>query len=222
MKTLTLLTIMNNAFAYDYSKDNRIFISSSGPSSLRETISSEPKVFVKHPRVYLQHLEANDELRIVANEVLEAPSIEEKIAKTYIYMQNENPYVSDPEGIDLIRKPIDTYFHGGDCEDLALLALEFFRELNLNSYFVLAPRHAFTLVGPVDEARLRNFLPRNYSYNFMGYYFDDGFYVYFDPAVRNGYPGYVDLSYLGSAVIADVNTQEIVNTIGKKLEIKNN
>jgi hypothetical protein len=174
-----------------------------------------------HPREYLQALETNEDIQVVSNEVLNFGSIEERIVKTYFYMQDEVPYVSDPVGIDLIRKPLDTFLHGGDCEDLTLLAIQFFNEMDINSYFVLAPRHVFSLVGPVDEKKLLSLLPKSSSYNIRGYYFDDGFYVYFDPAVRgNAYPGFIDLSYLRGAVIADVKTKEIVRTIGSGLNVR--
>ena len=174
-----------------------------------------------HPRFYLEGLQSDSRLDIVVNS-LDSDSIEQKVANIYYFMQANVSYVRDPEGIDLIRTPIDTYTNGGDCEDLTLLSIELFRKLNVNSYFVLSEKHAFALVGPVDESKLLDILPKGYRYNVTGYYFDDGLYVYFDAAVRgNGaYPGFVSLDHLGSAVIADVESKEIIRTIGKELEIK--
>ena len=173
------------------------------------------------PKFYLESLQSDSGLDAVVNS-LDSDSIEQKVANVYYFLQANVPYVPDPKEIDLIRTPIDTYTNGGDCEDLALLSIELLRELNVNSYFVLSERHAFALVGPVDEYKLLDVLPKGYRYNITGYYFDDGLYVYFDAAVRgNGaYPGFVSLEHLGSAVIADVETKEIIRIIGKELEIK--
>src|SRR3989338_2206684 len=174
-----------------------------------------------HPRFYLNNLESDFTLTEIAN-TFNDRYIEQEIAETYSFLRENVSYVSDPDGIELVRTPIDTYLHGGDCEDLTLLAIQLFNELNINSYFVLSECHTFALVGPVDEYKLLDVLPKGYRYNITGYYFDDGLYVYFDTAVRGngGYPGFVNLEYLESAVIADVETKEIIRTIGKELEIK--
>jgi len=174
-----------------------------------------------HPRFYLNNLESDFTLTEIAN-TFNDRYIEQEIAETYSFLRENVSYVSDPDGIELVRTPIDTYLHGGDCEDLTLLAIQLFNELNINSYFVLSEGHTFALVGPVDEYKLLDVLPKGYRYNITGYYFDDGLYVYFDTAVRGngGYPGFVNLEYLESAVIADVETKEIIRTIGKELEIK--
>jgi len=172
-----------------------------------------------HPRFYLEGLQSDSRLAVVVNS-LDSDSIEQKVANVYYFMQANVPYVKDPEGVDLIRTPIDTYTNGGDCEDLTLLSIELLRKLNVNSYFVLSEKHAFALVGPVDEKKLFPLLPKSYIHNILGVDFDDGFYIYFDTAMKGSYPGYIKSIYLESAVVANIETGDVIGIIGKELEIK--
>ncbi len=111
---------------------------------------------------YVEKIVFNDstlsELALAYTSRCSSEDISCKVNEVYRAVVTEEEYISDIGGQEVIKSPFETLAQdGGDCEDLAILASSLLENLNITTYLVLTPNHAYALACGVDLEKTKEY-----------------------------------------------------------------
>ena len=99
---------------------------------------------------YLNRIEyRNEQINTLASKMV-ARTQDDDLRKTIIllnFVSNDIQYLSDPDGLEYAKNPINTLIAGaGDCEDQALLLCSLLESVGVKTYMAFTDDHVFVLV----------------------------------------------------------------------------
>jgi len=99
---------------------------------------------------YVARVENNspDMLRLALRESRECKGddrTECRMEQLFYYVQNNIPYVPEPDGPENVQTPEQTLAKGGDCEDQSILLASLLSHVSLKPYLVIVPGHMYVM-----------------------------------------------------------------------------
>ncbi|MGE4319520.1 MAG: hypothetical protein AB7E96_11550 [Deferribacterales bacterium] len=68
-----------------------------------------------------------------------------RMEQLFYYVQNNIPYVPEPDGPENVQTPEETLAKGGDCEDQSILLASLLSHVSLKPYLVIVPGHMYVM-----------------------------------------------------------------------------